>query len=628
MPWVKTIVVLALLAPRALAAAPRTYTVDVAPAPEVERDGLRPARGNDWRAEALAVTLAHDLADDRLALATGPNADLIVHATIDDRALRVELRATWPGAPAPRSLIIALGGDRATMAGQLRDELHRLGRVTSDDRAEVAASPPGGGVIALALALVAGLLAIPFLIGRVRSGPALHRAVLSVAAVGGGALVATSVDLPWLLAGGLAWGTFVAVTAPIVFPPVIGFGRIEQGQLARVTGSWLAAVARRAGAVLLFYAPVAVIAWLASTALGVDGTLALAVIVPVVLLAARLWVRCATAVAAARLDARLVDPSTDVEAWHAATRAYVVGYLRRNGLPVDDELLARVRLLPGQGEDVCVYGGGLTESRIVIPRRMLELALAPAGRPHDYVAPRVSTLHWTQWNAGLVVPSDPGAVIATREQRQPRSNVDEGEHERQLFGEPPTLAGTIEPSDLDERKTYRPEEDRIWLDWDPGEEYDGTDPGDRDFLFGAVVHALGEIQRHADRLATFVLLANRTPRATALGDDHAALAGARHHLVQYLGWRLWRREDLLTARAFAPELETATHKALALARDQAAGDARLRARLVRLGDPERAPRWRRFAVAGAFAAAVALVAIAVVGAVRYHATYVQETSHG
>jgi hypothetical protein len=36
----------------------------------------------------------------------------------------------------------------------------------------------------------------------------------------------------------------------------------------------------------------------------------------------------------------------------------------------------------------------------------------------------------------------------------------------------------------------------MWLDWDPVEEYDGTDAGDRDFLFGVIVHALGRAQRH------------------------------------------------------------------------------------------------------------------------------------
>jgi len=59
-----------------------------------------------------------------------------------------------------------------------------------------------------------------------------------------------------------------------------------------------------------------------------------------------------------------------------------------------------VRLLPGSTAEVAVYGGGLDDARIVIPRPMLELALSPWGRPHDYAAPRISTLHWTMWNAG------------------------------------------------------------------------------------------------------------------------------------------------------------------------------------------------------------------------------------
>jgi hypothetical protein len=406
---------------------------------------------------------------------------------------------------------------------------------------------------------------------------------------------------------------------------VIGFGQVEQGQLAHVLATWFVATLRRAMAVAAFYAPIAAAVWFAG---GFDSTIVVALAIPLALLAARLWVRCAAAVAAEKLDARFADASADADAWHAATREYVVGYLRRAGLAVDAELLARVRFVPGKSDLVVVYGGGLTASRIVIPRAMLELALAPAGRPHDYAAPRVSTLHWAVWNAGLVMATDSGDVIATAEQRRPHVTTDEGEHERQLFGEPPTLAGTIEPSDLDNRRTYRPHEDRIWLDWDPGEEYDGTDPGDRDFLFGAIVYALGEIQRHADRLATFALLVRRTPRATALADDHATLAGARHHLVQYLGWRLWRREDLLTARAFAPELEAATKKTLATLAESTAGDPRLRRRLARLADPERAPAWRRFAVAGALAACAALLAVAVAGAVRYHATYVEEITHG
>jgi hypothetical protein len=193
-----------------------------------------------------------------------------------------------------------------------------------------------------------------------------------------------------------------------------------------------------------------------------------------------------------------------------------------------------------------------------------------------------------------------------------------------LLGQPPTLAGVIEPSDLDiDHASYRPHDDPMWLDWDSGEEYDGTDAGDRDFLFGAVVHGLGEIQRHADRMATLAL---GSGRFTAIGDQHAMLGGARHHLAQYVAWQLWHREDLLTARAYAPELEAASRRVLARLAETPDGDRRLRRRLARLCDPMRPTRWHRFALAGVVVATIGAAGFAIWNAVGYHASYVKESA--
>src|SRR5262249_51578338 len=159
------------------------------------------------------------------------------------------------------------------------------------------------------------------------------------------------------------------------------------------------------------------------------------------------------------LDAVLTDPEADAAAWQAAVRGYLVGYLRRNGLPLDEDLLERVRLLPASGDEVCVYGGGTTHPRIAIPRARVAPAPPPRGRPHDYAARGVWTLHWTQWKAGLVMATEPGAVVATREQRRPRATTTEGdpsENAREPLGEPATLVGIIEPTALDARSSYRP----------------------------------------------------------------------------------------------------------------------------------------------------------------------------
>jgi hypothetical protein len=398
------------------------------------------------------------------------------------------------------------------------------------------------------------------------------------------------------------------------------------------------------------YAPAVVGVALAGDAIVATGdAVRFALVLPLGLLVVRQGVRLAIAVTAERLDAALADPAVDAAtatAWHAAVRGYFVGYLRRNGLPIDEDLLDRLRVLPAAGDEVRVYGGGATHSRLAIPRRMLERALAPSGRPHDYAAPRVSTLHWTEWNAGLVMPSEGGGVVATREQRQPRETTTEGdpsESVREHVGEPATLIGIIEPRALDPRTSYRPHDDPAWLDWDSGEDYDGTDARDRDFLFGVVAHAVAETQRHADRFDTLALVLVRAGRlsapigrwlerlADAIADDHTAISGARHHLVQYLGWEAWQREDLLTARAYAPELEAMSRRVMASIAEpttrQVPAATRARKRLARLagmvgGTPVRSG-WRRLALAGAVVAGLGAAVLAVVNAVRYHASYVQ-----
>jgi hypothetical protein len=265
----------------------------------------------------------------------------------------------------------------------------------------------------------------------------------------------------------------------------------------------------------------------------------------------------------------------------------------------------------------------------VIPNAMLEHALAPYGRPHDYLEPRVSTLHWTHWNAGLVMPTEADAKLATQEDRQPHETREEGESERVAIGEPPTFAGIVEPVALDPRTSYRAGDDPLWLDWDPGEEYDGTDAGDKDYLFGLLVRAIGMHQRHEDRFATLVLALPWLARlrlvvapAIALGDVQAALGGARHHLAQYLAWTAWQRDDLVTARAYVPVLE-ATSRAIAAAVER---DPTLARRISKLRITGATPaRSRRTRLTLAFAAVVGLAGVAtlVVQAALYHGTYVE-----
>ena len=663
---------LVLGAPRAeAAAAKRSVAVEISGAP-------------GWRSDALIETLRADLADDRLAPRAlpscgGPCSDaalraagveLVVRGALTAGGFGYELRALWPGAPAPVRGALSLGRlDRVGFAGALRDQLHRLARATRDDTAapETASELPGPGDVARALAIALAVLALPIAYGAVRSRRLLARAAALRTLIGalclGGAAIALAAVAPAnghgvvLAAGGLAWGALIAVTVPVVFPPLVGLGRIDYGELGRLLAGWTGLVVQRAIAVAVFYAPVALGVVFAGDALtDAGGATQLALVLPLAMLVERQWLRLAVAVAAERLDAALADPEVNAAKqaqWQDAVRGYFVGYLRRNGLPIDDDLLDRLVIVAAAGDTVRVYGGGATASRLAIPRRMLELALAPVGRPHDYATPRISTLHWTQWNAGLVMATEPGAVIATREQRQPRETTTEGdpsEHAREPLGEAPTLIGIIEPQALDPRTSYRPHDDPAWLDWESGEDYDGTDAGDRDFLFGVLAHAVAEVQRHGDRFATLALVLVRTGGFTApitrrigglldrlpdaIADDHAAISGARHHLVQYLGWEAWQRDDMLTPRAYAPELEAMSRRILAVTDPvtrSAPAAVRARKRLVRLaslveGAPAVHSLWRRLALAGAVLAGLGAGVFAIANAVRYHTGYVARTT--
>ncbi|HET9993309.1 MAG TPA: hypothetical protein VFQ65_32455, partial [Kofleriaceae bacterium] len=228
------IVCLVLLLPALVFAAPaRSIALDVQPA--------------GWRSEALATALASDLVDDRLTLAKA-DADLRVELVIEDAQVRYHIAALWPGAPPPRDGKIAIGGSRAALAAKLRDELHGLARVTIDARVDPVVQPPGLVIVLIGCGVAALVMLAPFLVRRKRP-----LGVLVIAGACAVVILASLSSALWLGLGGLAWGTFVVTTMPIVFPPIIGFGRIEQGELARVLVAWVAAVGRRTVLVCLLY---------------------------------------------------------------------------------------------------------------------------------------------------------------------------------------------------------------------------------------------------------------------------------------------------------------------------------------------------------------------------------------
>lgn len=628
-----------------------------------------------WAAAALARTLAADLgADERIAVSSS-EPDVRLAAVLLPERLVYEVHAAWLGESSrvARGAIAIAGLTRAQLSqgvSRALDPVVRPGGLL--DRRATARAPaalPAAGNGALAWLVVFGLALIllaPVGAGALAAGVgaalrtrAFERTVailLGLAVVAYGLSAAPDRLQAWswaiYLGGGLAWGWLVAVTVPVVFPSFQGFERVEPFEVFPLLRVWVLVALQRLARASLYHAPPALAAWWIAAALGMPAGVTVALVLPVTGLLTRFWLLSLVENLALGIDRRLLaGPASADDPWHRAVHGYVMGYVRRAGWAADPALLDRVRFLPGEGEGIVQYGGGLTHSRVVIGRGLLEFALAPYDRPHDYAPRRDDKLLWTEWNAGLVVPAEPDAPVATAADRSPRHAPLPGETAYQPLGEARTLAGYVEPDALDKRPSRRPYEDPAWLDWDPGEEHDGTDASDKDLLFGALVRALGAHQRGDDGLATIGLALRSGPAPVArvaaragavlaggfgrhpamLADAYPALNHARHHLVQYLGWQTFRRDDLLTARAPAPALEHQTSTilgALEAAGDRPGRGVTPRARLGWLAAlsrtrvrSRRAVRARRLIWAALAAAGTGALAVGVWRAVDYHPVY-------
>jgi hypothetical protein len=359
------------------------------------------------------------------------------------------------------------------------------------------------------------------------------------------------------------------------------------------------------------------------------------------------WVECLALV----LDDRLVDgAASPANPWPREIADHLMGYVRRTGWDIDRELLARIALLPGNGVDgVVSYGGGATHARIVIDKALLEFAMGALVE----VKPEDTPALWPDWTQATVVAGagEPGRRAArgvAYRGRQPRAAA--RVVVRKPLGQAATLLGYViaSPGELVPLISDNPADLAVvrellsehypWNAPDPDDEFDATDPTDKDLLFGALVRELGAIQRQDCQWRTIQLALGRRiarlgSRATArLADAYAALNFARDHLVQYLYYRASGATDLLTARARPDALhDTATQildRMRAPIAAAAPGARALRRRLIWLSTfyarpiADRRAIWtRRLVAAGVAAALVGAGGALVWQSIGYHPTY-------
>ncbi|HEY6178729.1 MAG TPA: hypothetical protein VIX73_29965 [Kofleriaceae bacterium] len=615
----------------------------------------------------------------RLRAYRGAGVDIVLFGSVTDDAIEYELFQTWTPARLDAGTI-AIGRHQSLVALEhaTRDAFHvvlKHGGLLEQkpyllDREPTTARPADAGwtarVLEILLAVLA-LLVLPFglaLLGG--EAPATlvamrsARRVLLVITAGVAAVLAldpqriAALVAAWapLLAGigGLGWGAFLVFVVRTAFPPLDGLERVPQRELGRFLSTWcLAAVERLAVLAIGNASLVVLVAWLGAS-LAIAPQWIYLVLAPAVVWLARLWFASWVECVAARLDRRIVEgPASHDNPWSREISDYLMGYVRRTGWDLDPRLLAQVVFLPGKQIDgVASYGGGATHVRIVIDRELLVMAMGPLldDKPDD--KPAV----WPDWTIARIGPNPDGRSPRTAPPHDFRGRKLRTSYpgvQRKPLGQAATLLGHVAPApgQLVPLISDSPQDLAIvrellsehypWFAPDPDEEYDATDPTDKDLLFGALARELGAVRRNETQLATLRLALGRraarlTSRArTRLADSYAALNFARHHLIQYLYYGWTRNADALTARARPARLHGVSTRILAEVADPHAKVPRaIRARLIWLSQffaepivDRRAVLARWLAVGAVIAALLVAAGIAVTRSIAYHPTYVE-----
>jgi hypothetical protein len=475
------------------------------------------------------------------------------------------------------------------------------------------------------------------------------------------------------VAAGALWGAFVLAIGAWVFAPMHGLERIRHDALWPLLRSWMVLAILRSGGLALLHAPVLAFVVRSCGEMGLSARATWAW-VPAAGLLTHFWLLSLVDNLSVYLDAKLVSgPPTARNPWHATIKRYFRGYVQRGVIGVDEKLLERTLFLPTSRPDVVCYGGGFARPRIAVGQKAFETALGELPDEEEFPDRSANP---EELPIGLLVPSPTPEVEPERAEPwrhrltlappRPRAPMP------RLLGENATLLGWVlpQPSEKGIPLISDTEEDfgvvkRLLSEHYGafealhGDEVDDTDPTQKDFLFGALLHEMGVVARHDVLFATFGLFVEvvsarrgwlsplvRLPvtvyehllagAAVKVADAYAALNGALHPLIQYLCFLRGVDERLLTARADVPRLmqtsavmiaqlerkaSTAAERSIlrTTPRDRAAWLARLF--YEPLGPP--GFRWARALGGAVFAAALASVAVRQVSdAIAYHPTYV------
>ncbi|NVJ61104.1 MAG: hypothetical protein HWE27_11985 [Gammaproteobacteria bacterium] len=391
----------------------------------------------------------------------------------------------------------------------------------------------------------------------------------------------------WLITilGGCIWAYFLILIFQIVVPHLQGIERIKQNALFPVIKAFFVTFVIKLLFIGLLFTAYFYGIYTYSKDMGISNETIVIFVLPTAGLLICYWIGLLLDVFAMSLDVKLVDGHLDYNSLtHIKVKRYLIGYLKRNGVTLNKQLVDDVVFIPGKNKGVMSYAGGLTRPRIVIEKELIDLAIA-----RDYVKKLVKpvyryanafslqpNLNLEQKKKSLFSMSDSKRNTAL--ERMSEFYSDNVNHRKaSLEAKSRNAKGIIYPEfepqddlpslmsdnfdDMQIVEALLLEDAQYNAPYDEDAEVDDSSLDDKDFLFGIILQKLGGLLRHEHVFTTFYFYFRYKVGAkkksynfvlskyfSRIADTFVVLNFGLHHLIQHLYFQMTRNKGFITSR--------------------------------------------------------------------------------
>ena len=181
----------------------------------------------------------------------------------------------------------------------------------------------------------------------------------------------------WVLTGlgGMLWGYFLIINFKIVIPHLQGIERIRPNNLIPLLQSYFVTLLIKTLLIAGVYFGLFYAAYYAGTLFSVNHEVVLLLLLPLAGLYFLYWVALMLDIFSMSIDVKLCGESLDLNSvWNLKTRDYFIGYLKRNGVTLNNRLVKNTVFLAGDNKGAVCYGGGFYRSRITIDKELMKFA--------------------------------------------------------------------------------------------------------------------------------------------------------------------------------------------------------------------------------------------------------------